>query len=58
MINKFDHPEIAWVLAHWPAFVLLPTIFAVLVGLALITWRWDRKDKAAQVANYHGRARR
>ena len=55
MINKFHHPEIAWLLAHWPAFVLLPTIFVV---LALLMWRWDRKDKEAQVANYYGRARR
>jgi hypothetical protein len=30
----------------------------VLTVLPLITWRWDRKDEEAQVANYYGRARR
>lgn len=58
MINKYDHPEIVWVSAHWPASVLLPTIFVMLVALALLTRRWDQKDKEAQVANYYGRARR
>lgn len=49
LINKFNHPETVWMLAHWPAFVFLPTIFVVLAVLALITRRWDRKDKEAQV---------
>jgi hypothetical protein len=58
LINKYNYPETAWMLAHWPAFVLLPTIFVVLTVLALITRRWDQKDKEAQVTNYYGRARR
>ena len=58
LINKFDHPETVWVLAHWPASVLTPTIVVVLAVLALMTRRWDRKDEEAQVANYYGRARR
>ena len=58
MINKFIHPETVWMSAHWPAFVLLSTIFVVLALLALMTWRWSQKDEEAQVANYYGRARR
>ena len=45
-------------LAHWPAFVLLPTMLVVMAVLALVTWRWNQKDEEAQVANYYGRARR
>jgi hypothetical protein len=58
LIDKYDHPETVWMSAHWPALVFLATIFVVLTVLPLITWRWDRKDEEAQVANYYGRARR
>jgi hypothetical protein len=54
LIDMHDRPEIVWVLAHWPEFLLA----TVVVVLAVTVWWWARKDARAQVANYHGRARR
>ncbi len=57
MIDEYDHLVISWVSAHWPGSTV-PTVVAGLAVLALVARRWDQKDREAQVANYHGRARR
>jgi hypothetical protein len=52
VINKFDHPALAWVMEHRQSTVVLCGVLLLLAGLALIT-RWShQRDEAARLMTY------
>ena len=44
---KYTHPTLAWLLHYWPATIFLPTVLLLIAVLAMVTHRWDQRDKAA-----------
>ena len=47
MINGFNHPDLAWILAYWPVMIFLPSILLLIGPLALIMRWWDERDADA-----------
>jgi hypothetical protein len=41
---KYSHPWLALLLHYWPAAIMLPTIFLVIIVLTMVTRWWDRRD--------------
>jgi hypothetical protein len=41
---RYEHPWLAFFVAHWPSFIYLPVILLVIVVLALVTRAWDKRD--------------
>ena len=52
MINKYDHPALAWVMGYWQLTTVLCGLLILLAGLALIARRWYQKDEAARLTTY------
>jgi hypothetical protein len=50
LINKHNHPTLAWMLDYWPATILLPSILILIAVLALTTRWWDKRDAANETA--------
>jgi hypothetical protein len=50
LINKYNHPTLAWMLDYWPAAILLPSILILIAVLALTTRWWDKRDAAGETA--------
>jgi uncharacterized membrane protein YhaH (DUF805 family) len=52
VINKYDHPALAWVMGYWQFMTVLCGLLLLLAGLALIMRRWHQKDEAARLMTY------
>lgn len=48
---KYNHPVLAYILAHWTITLLLPSLIVLVVTLALITRWWDQKDERSNPSN-------
>jgi len=52
VINKYDHPTLAWMIDHWSLMIVLSSLLLLMAGLALITRWWHQKDEAARLTTY------
>jgi TRAP-type C4-dicarboxylate transport system permease small subunit len=52
VINKYDHPALAWVMGHWQLMIMMCGVLLLLAGLASITRWWQQKDEAARLTTY------
>lgn len=49
---KYNHPWLAYLVDHWPALILLPSLLVVMAALAVVTHYWDKRDDAARARQH------